>query len=102
MCGIIGYVGRQDAKEVLISGLKSLEYRGYDSSGIAFNANNQINIIKSAGKVSNLEKKIDKSVITNVGIGHTRWATHGKPNEINAHPHHIGITTLVHNGIIEN
>ena len=102
MCGIIGYIGKKDAKEVLISGLKSLEYRGYDSSGIAFNANNQINIIKSAGKVSNLEKKIDKSVITNVGIGHTRWATHGKPNEINAHPHHIGITTLVHNGIIEN
>lgn len=102
MCGIIGYVGKNDAKKVLISGLKALEYRGYDSSGIAFSANNQINIIKSKGKVSELEKKLDENVLTNIGIGHTRWATHGVPNEVNAHPHRVGKTTLVHNGIIEN
>ena len=102
MCGIVGYVGKNDAKEVLISGLHSLEYRGYDSSGIAYNANGKINIIKCSGKVANLENKIDKSILTNVGIGHTRWATHGEPNEVNAHPHHVGHTTLVHNGIIEN
>lgn len=102
MCGIIGYIGKRDAKEVLISGLKSLEYRGYDSSGIAFVNNNKVNIVKSEGKVTNLENKLDKNIITNIGIGHTRWATHGAPNEINAHPHHIGHTTIVHNGIIEN
>ncbi len=102
MCGIIGYVGRQDAKEVLISGLKALEYRGYDSSGIAFNVNGKIKIIKKEGKVLNLEKAIDKKDTTFEGIGHTRWATHGIPNEINAHPHHVGNVTIVHNGIIEN
>ena len=102
MCGIIGYVGGKNAKDVLISGLKSLEYRGYDSSGIAFVYNKKVNIIKSEGKVSNLENKLDNDILTNIGIGHTRWATHGVPNEINAHPHKIGITTLVHNGIIEN
>ena len=102
MCGIIGYVGRQDAKEVLISGLKALEYRGYDSSGIAFNVKGKIKIIKKEGKVLNLEKAIDKNDTTFEGIGHTRWATHGIPNEINAHPHHVGNVTIVHNGIIEN
>ena len=102
MCGIIGYIGKNNAINVLISGLKSLEYRGYDSSGIAYYQNNKINIIKSTGKVSELENKINNKMLSNVGIGHTRWATHGKPNEINAHPHHIGKTTIVHNGIIEN
>ena len=102
MCGIIGYVGKQDAKEVLISGLKALEYRGYDSSGIAFNVKGKIKIIKKEGKVLNLEKAIDKNDTTFEGIGHTRWATHGIPNEINAHPHHVGNVTIVHNGIIEN
>ena len=101
MCGIIGYLGKENAKEIIISGLKALEYRGYDSSGIAYVENNKIKIIKSAGKVSNLENKLDKND-TYIGIGHTRWATHGKPNEINAHPHKVGNTTIVHNGIIEN
>ena len=102
MCGIVGYVGKNNAQEVLISGLKSLEYRGYDSSGIAYVYENKLEIIKSEGKVSNLENKLNKNIQTNIGIGHTRWATHGVPNEINAHPHKKGITTLVHNGIIEN
>ena len=103
MCGIIGYKGNNDAKKVIISGLKSLEYRGYDSSGIEFNKNNKIKIIKSEGKVSILEEKIKNEIdISHIGIGHTRWATHGMPNDINAHPHKVGITTIVHNGIIEN
>ncbi len=103
MCGIIGYTGDKDAKEILINGLKNLEYRGYDSSGIAFLIDNKINIYKETGKISNLEKLIDKKVITsNTAIGHTRWATHGVPNSINAHPHKVGSVTLVHNGIIEN
>ena len=103
MCGIIGYVGKENAKDVIISGLHALEYRGYDSSGIAYNTHNKIKIVKMEGKVSNLEKELSKnSEISHIGIGHTRWATHGKPNETNAHPHKVGITTLVHNGIIEN
>ena len=103
MCGIIGYVGKENAKDVIISGLHALEYRGYDSSGIAYCTKNKLKIIKMEGKVANLEKKLNENDdIPNIGIGHTRWATHGKPNEINAHPHKVGITTLVHNGIIEN
>ena len=102
MCGIIGYVGKNKTINVLINGLKFLEYRGYDSSGIAYIQNNQIKIIKSTGKVQELEKKIDQNILSDIGIGHTRWATHGIPNEVNAHPHHQGNTTIVHNGIIEN
>ena len=103
MCGIIGYVGKENAKDIIISGLHALEYRGYDSSGIAYNTHNKIKIVKMEGKVANLEKELsNNSEISHVGIGHTRWATHGKPNETNAHPHKVGITTLVHNGIIEN
>ena len=102
MCGIIGYVGNKNAQDIIISGLKSLEYRGYDSSGIAYTFDKKINIIKCEGKVTNLEAKLNKNIISNIGIGHTRWATHGVPNEINAHPHKVGNTTLVHNGIIEN
>ena len=103
MCGIIGYAGKKNAKDVIISGLHALEYRGYDSSGIAYIVNKKIKIYKTEGKVDNLEKKLKSNTdVTNIGIGHTRWATHGKANTINAHPHKVGIVTLVHNGIIEN
>lgn len=103
MCGIIGYIGKRNPVEILIEGLKKLEYRGYDSAGIALKGND-IEVIKSVGKISNLEDKINNSNIidSNIGIAHTRWATHGEPTEINAHPHTIGNITLVHNGIIEN
>ena len=104
MCGIVGYVGEKHPKDILINGLKKLEYRGYDSSGIALKSKKDIQIIKSVGKIIDLESKINliKLVNSNIGIAHTRWATHGEANEINAHPHHIGKVTLVHNGIIEN
>lgn len=101
MCGIVGYVGKQNAVHVLIEGLKALEYRGYDSAGVAFNQNKKIKIIKVQGKINNLSEKV-KEYSSNVGIGHTRWATHGVPNEINAHPHCSNGATLVHNGILEN
>lgn len=104
MCGIIGYSGStKNATNAIVTGLKNLEYRGYDSAGIAIVQNNKINLCKSQGKISKLEEKIkniDNS--SNTGIGHTRWATHGIPNETNAHPHKVGSVTLVHNGIIEN
>lgn len=103
MCGIIGYIGKEKkAINVIINGLKSLEYRGYDSAGIAIVENNKIKIIKSSGKIKNLEKKIKDLKESNIGIGHTRWATHGEPSFKNAHPHKNGNVTLVHNGIIEN
>lgn len=104
MCGIIGYIGKEHPKEVLLEGLKSLEYRGYDSAGIALENDNEIQIIKSVGKIANLENRINKKKLikSNRGIAHTRWATHGKPSEENAHPHQVGKITLVHNGIIEN
>ncbi len=104
MCGIIGYVGYENISDnVLIEGLKVLEYRGYDSAGIASFINQNLTIIKTKGKVQKLEQKIQSQHITShIGIAHTRWATHGEPNETNAHPHHVGMVTLVHNGIIEN
>ena len=104
MCGIIGYIGKNHPIDVLITGLKNLEYRGYDSAGIALKNDKEIELIKSVGKISNLEEKIEstKLIECNLGIAHTRWATHGEPNEINAHPHKVGKVTLVHNGIIEN
>ena len=105
MCGIIGYVGPQNAKDIIIKGLKRLEYRGYDSVGLATFEKNKINSIKCAGKVHDLEQKIDTSkFIGTSGIGHTRWATHGEPNSINAHPHvsNDGKIHLIHNGVIEN
>ena len=104
MCGIIGYIGEKHPKEILLNGLKNLEYRGYDSAGIALKNNDEIQIIKSIGKISNLEEKInnEKLIDCNLGIAHTRWATHGIPSEENAHPHKVGKITLVHNGIIEN
>lgn len=102
MCGIVGYVGKKNCIPILIDGLKNLEYRGYDSAGIAFLNDNQIKIIKKQGRLINLEKEIDNKYYSNLGIGHTRWATHGVANEINAHPHNVGDITLIHNGIIEN
>lgn len=104
MCGIVGYVGKKHPREILIEGLKKLEYRGYDSSGIAIKNNDNIQIIKSTGKIKELEDKINSTelISSNLGIAHTRWATHGEANEINAHPHKVGKVTLVHNGIIEN
>jgi len=103
MCGIIGYIGKNNPIDILINGLKKLEYRGYDSAGVALKGND-VQVIKSLGKISNLEDKINNTDIidSNIGIAHTRWATHGEPSEVNAHPHTIGKITLVHNGIIEN
>ena len=104
MCGIIGYIGKKNPIDILINGLKSLEYRGYDSAGIALKNSNQVEVIKSIGKIVNLEEKIKSMEVipSKLGIAHTRWATHGKPTEKNAHPHTVGKITLVHNGIIEN
>ena len=104
MCGIIGYIGTKSPIETLINGLKCLEYRGYDSAGIALKEKDQIEVIKSVGKIVNLEEKLKNQELipSHLGIAHTRWATHGKPSEKNAHPHTVGNVTLVHNGIIEN
>lgn len=104
MCGIIGYIGPLEAKDVLIKGLSGLEYRGYDSSGIAyFNQDSQVRTIKKVGKVAELRACVGASQDTShCGIGHTRWATHGGVTDINAHPHCHGAVTLIHNGIIEN
>ncbi len=104
MCGIVGYVGSKEAYPIIIKGLKRLEYRGYDSSGVAL-LNNTITNYKKKGKVADLENFIgDKSVVGSIGIGHTRWATHGEPNDVNSHPHfsNSGDLVLIHNGIIEN
>ena len=105
MCGIVGYVGKNNAKDFLVEGLSKLEYRGYDSAGIAVVKNKKVTVVKRKGRLANLEK--DLSVIDadgNVGIGHTRWATHGEPSDVNSHPHQSskGDITVVHNGIIEN
>lgn len=105
MCGIVGYIGPNNCIPVLVSGLKRLEYRGYDSAGIAMIVDNEPLVVKSVGKVSLLEEKLESySLTSNVGIGHTRWATHGVPNEKNAHPHtnYDNSLMLIHNGIIEN
>jgi glucosamine--fructose-6-phosphate aminotransferase (isomerizing) len=104
MCGIVAYVGHRDAQEVIIKGLKRLEYRGYDSAGIAL-LNNGLNVYKKKGKVSDLEDHIhDATLKSTIGIGHTRWASHGEPNDVNAHPHYSSSRKLaiIHNGIIEN
>ena len=105
MCGIVGYIGNSVASDILIGGLKRLEYRGYDSAGICTFEKNSLVTTKCKGKVSDLESKINKSLHSgNAGIGHTRWATHGEPNIQNAHPHSDsdGNFSLIHNGIIEN
>ena len=106
MCGIVGYIGKREAYPILINGLKRLEYRGYDSAGVAIiNASDQLNVYKEKGKVQNLEEYVTTQDTTgNIGIAHTRWATHGEPSSVNAHPHlsESGRLALVHNGIIEN
>ena len=105
MCGIVGYIGKRNAVEVLLDGLRKLEYRGYDSSGIAIVKDKQITVEKAEGKLCNLEEKIkDLHLNSSIGIGHTRWATHGRPSDFNAHPHtsQNGRFAVVHNGIVEN
>jgi glutamine---fructose-6-phosphate transaminase (isomerizing) len=103
MCGIVGYIGEKQCSEILLDGLKKLEYRGYDSAGIAVFNNEKSEIIKAKGKLNELNKILNENTITGTtGIGHTRWATHGKPSNENSHPHKSGKVTVVHNGIIEN
>jgi glutamine---fructose-6-phosphate transaminase (isomerizing) len=105
MCGIVGYVGSRNATEVLIDGLSKLEYRGYDSAGVAVNIGGKLEVRKNAGKLAVLKGELEKQVLVGtLGIGHTRWATHGKPNDVNAHPHasEDGRIVIIHNGIIEN
>ncbi|MGG0239414.1 glutamine--fructose-6-phosphate transaminase (isomerizing) [Bacillus rhizoplanae] len=104
MCGIVGFIGEQDAKEILLKGLEKLEYRGYDSAGIAVQAANGVVVFKEKGRIAKLREIVDENVAANVGIGHTRWATHGVPSQVNAHPHQSASErfTLVHNGVIEN
>lgn len=106
MCGIVGYIGHRDAYPIIIEGLKRLEYRGYDSAGIALFDGTELNVSKTKGKVNDLEDRVHSEITTlgNLGIGHTRWATHGVPNDINAHPHYSnsGNLVIIHNGIIEN
>jgi glucosamine--fructose-6-phosphate aminotransferase (isomerizing) len=104
VCGIVGYIGRRDAVPVLLEGLRSLEYRGYDSAGLAVIYRNRLQVTKTAGRVQDLRDRVGDRTKATVGIGHTRWATHGEPNEVNAHPHTdaTGRIAIVHNGIIEN
>jgi glucosamine--fructose-6-phosphate aminotransferase (isomerizing) len=105
MCGIVGYIGKNDTTKFLLDGLKELEYRGYDSAGIALLNCDKIDVFKAIGKLDNLKNKIDSAKLSpsyDIGIGHTRWATHGKPTELNAHPHLGEYSYVVHNGIIEN
>src|SRR3954468_3415254 len=106
MCGIVGYVGPQDSLDVVLEGLRRLEYRGYDSAGVAVLADGRLSTAKKAGKLANLEKVLADEGLppSTLGIGHTRWATHGGPTDANAHPHVdcTGQVAVVHNGIIEN
>jgi glucosamine--fructose-6-phosphate aminotransferase (isomerizing) len=103
VCGIVGYIGPQDAAPILIDGLRRLEYRGYDSAGLAVHDGEQIDVVRAVGKLRALEQALQKSPLPgHVGIGHTRWATHGRPSEVNAHPHVAGKVAVIHNGIIEN
>src|SRR6202012_2233232 len=107
MCGIIGYVGAKDCAPILVEGLRRLEYRGYDSAGLAVPAGggpgHGIEIVRARGQRANLEAALKKKPLAgHTGVGHTRWATHGRPSEANAHPHVAGKVAAVHNGIIEN
>ncbi|MEM7675576.1 MAG: isomerizing glutamine--fructose-6-phosphate transaminase, partial [Myxococcota bacterium] len=103
MCGIVGYIGDQNATEIIVEGLRKLEYRGYDSAGVALLTNGKTEIRRAVGKLRNLDGVLKERPLNGkVGIGHTRWATHGRPSEENAHPHTVDGITVVHNGIIEN
>ncbi|MFT4402410.1 glutamine--fructose-6-phosphate transaminase (isomerizing) [Bacillus sp. SW14] len=104
MCGIVGYIGQLDAKEILLKGLEKLEYRGYDSAGIAVANEQGVHVFKEKGRIADLREVVDANAEAKAGIGHTRWATHGEPSYLNAHPHQsaLGRFTLVHNGVIEN
>lgn len=106
MCGIVGYLGHREAYPIILKGLKRLEYRGYDSAGIAIYDGKDLKMCKTQGKVADLQKRLEKEITTNghLGIGHTRWATHGVPNDVNSHPHYSnsGNLAIIHNGIIEN
>ncbi len=105
MCGIVGYIGKKEATDIVLDGLEKLEYRGYDSAGTAIMNSHNISCIKETGRLENLRKAIEKDIPKgNIGIGHTRWATHGEPTKDNSHPHRnsLGDIYCVHNGIIEN
>ena len=102
MCGIVGYIGKDKCIPIIINGLEALEYRGYDSAGLAYVDKGKIILKKEVGRIENLKNNLDMNVESYLGIGHTRWATHGKPCQENSHPHRVGNITLVHNGIIEN
>ena len=106
MCGIVGYVGEKQALEVVVEGLRRLEYRGYDSAGVAVVTGDRLDVRKKAGKLANLESLLGEDPLeaATIGIGHTRWATHGGPTDVNAHPHvsEDGTVAVIHNGIIEN
>ena len=103
MCGIIGYVGSRPATPLLIAGLRRLEYRGYDSAGVAVWSEGGTRVVRCQGKLAGLEDKLAREPLAGtVGIGHTRWATHGRPSDENAHPHKVGGVSVIHNGIIEN
>lgn len=106
MCGIVGYIGHREAYPIIIKGLQRLEYRGYDSAGIALYDGTDIKLSKTKGKVSDLKERLENEISINgtLGIGHTRWATHGVPNDVNSHPHYSnsGDLVIIHNGIIEN
>ena len=102
MCGIIGYIGDENCLNKIIKGLESLEYRGYDSAGVAYITDKKVNILKSEGRIKKLVDQVNFDTESYIGIGHTRWATHGKPSDVNSHPHKVGKITVVHNGIIEN
>src|SRR6266498_1401951 len=103
MCGIVGYIGQREAAPLILDSLRKLEYRGYDSAGIAVLNDGEVTIRRCEGKLNNLETMLNRQPMSGaIGIGHTRWATHGRPSETNAHPHRAGDVVVVHNGIIEN
>ncbi|MBP2675634.1 MAG: glmS, partial [Deltaproteobacteria bacterium] len=103
MCGIVGYTGPNPCVEILVDGLRRLEYRGYDSAGIAVLADGDIAVRKSQGKIARLTDLISREPVSGTcGVGHTRWATHGRPSDVNAHPHRVGHVAVIHNGIVEN
>ena len=104
MCGIVGYVGGYDCKDVLMEGLSKLEYRGYDSAGVALHMGRDITVVKAKGRLAVLKEKLESKnlPVCHCGIGHTRWATHGVPSDVNSHPHSTPRVSIVHNGIIEN